>query len=183
MRGAAHSQQCKSVDSAASGSSKSGSDGGRVGGYAGDGGASGETAAACEEISGAKYLGVEVVCGAAAAEAATAGDDSTVSKKNGGGVVVAGNGLRGHLGESVGRRIKKFRGVLRGVVAEGIGGLLAASDKDGTVGEDNTVREGARESHAGNGGYCGGCVWCTDCDDVSVGRSGAVLVTRRSASC
>ena len=126
---------------------------------------------------------VVVVCSAVAAETAAAVADGGVWKEDSHAVVIARYSHRCQLCECFCSWIKQLRRVYRIGVAERDCISLAAGNKNGAVGEDDAVGEGARVGHVA---YCsdGGVgVWGAESDYVGVRGGIGVLVVRCAAYC
>ena len=113
---------------------------------------------------------------AGAAETTATAAHGTVEEEDGNRVIIAGNRNRSHLGEGTRDRIEKFGDVLRSRVGEWNSGDLTADDKDGTVGQNDTVGEGACVSHGADGLDSRSGGWRAYRDDMGVGCGVGVLV-------
>ena len=109
-----------------------------------------------------------MVGGACSAKTAAAGGDCAVGQQDTDAVVVPWNSDGRELSEGVGGGVEELGGELRGVVAEGLGGDLAANNEDCAVRHNDRVGECACECHVTDGGDDGHGRWRTKGDDVRV---------------
>ena len=109
-------------------------------------------------------------------ESATPIDDCAIGHEDSSRMVIAWNGSRRQLGERVGGRIEELRYELRGIVAERVCVYLSTHDENGTVGENDAVRECALIGHVPNRLHRSRGWRCTDGDDMSIGSCVDVLV-------